>query len=364
MKITKLFLFLVLSFIIHSSISSTVLWRDLPEIPIREIINRKMQELGALEEAVQYYQSLDKTQWSSISARIHALENIINISDRLNQKIDDDGMILLTKQISILASNKKKYLQELIKIHENFDSIKQQKYAQKYTDSTWIPLTVSNKITYNYSRHKYEGGFFIEAIDPSHRRFLHDYYQKWKKVCLQECELPDFFLWLEDKTFSNFHPFVKVYSNIEDLKVLIKDHVLFISDGKTLLNSALGPKKVFTEEGEIAFHREHIFIINQDEEIFATYSGPSRSHASLSNYEPVIGCGSFIIKNGKITFLSGKSGHYLPNFQAVMQMVNIFIKKGYMFDDSTIIQYFDDRRKVTELTFSALKAQLSLHRKD
>ncbi len=338
MRIGFLIFFLFLGAI--PSFSITPSWIDLPEENLEEILYYYDGKLDTINTLIKEYNSYKKGKWNNVRNRISKLNEISKKSIYLKGLFKDNYFINFLEKISEIALRKKEYLERLSYLRNNPNHIAQQLYNTKEIPEKFIPLTINNKKKYNYGTQEVWGEYLIEAADPSHRRLLNNIHTVWRKK-FTTSSLYDFFLWLEDKPIFIFHPSIDTIpkDQLYKYKVFIKDGILYTTDNK-LLNTKIFNSPDTPEYGP-TFYKEHIFIINNLGEIFATYSGANTAHSSLSHYKPLIGSGKFFVKNGRIIKFAADSGHYLPTLSHFIQIIRFLLQKKVPFEDNVEVFFFD-----------------------
>jgi hypothetical protein len=122
---------------------------------------------------------------------------------------------------------------------------------------------------------------------------------------------------------------------METCKVHIKDGFLYVGKGASeqLLN---------TDQ-----MHEAVFVIMPNGDIYTSECTDHIRHASLSHGRPLIGVGTWKIRDGEIVELRSDSGHYLPNELAI-QTINVIDNLGIEIrDDVPFYYYQNSEMKIT-----------------
>lgn len=302
------------------SLSAYVHWEDPPYSGYEEILGTKIDEVESL---IQKYHNIPKDAEEFISLRVSTFNKITKI---LENHRENPAAVLLQEQISAKAA----YLTALR------DLPSKEKIVKYHTSDDPHALTLRNNVTYSLKMHEYWGAFWLESIDPCHRRLAH-YYMIWKRQN-PECEdyLP-FFLWLEKQY---------VPPSILSVRYLNeKERVMFeamVENGKIISKQSGLPISTATAT-------KYIYIITLDEQLYIAPWGNAIWHTSFSCGKPVLGSGLLILENGIITGISFESGHYLPSIEQGFQSLNWFQNHSVVIEKTLQITYFLNRKKYTTL---------------
>lgn len=310
------YLFLLFS----CSISAYIHWEDPPSSGYEEIFGIKIYEV---EYLAQKYHKIPKDKVEFISLRISALDEIIK---KLDDYKENPAAILLQKQISAKVA----YLTAL----RNLPS--KEKIIKYHTSNNPNALTLRNNITYSLKMHEYWGAFWLESIDPCHRRLAH-YYVIWKEQNPECKDYLPFFLWLEMQYIPPSILSVKYLNE--------KERAMFeatIENGKIISKQS----KALISTGSVV---KYIYIITLDEQLYIAPWGNTIWHTSFSCGKPVLGSGLLTIENGIITGISFESGHYLPSIEQGYRSLNWFQNHDVFIENPLQITYFLNRKKYTIL---------------
>ena len=170
------------------------------------------------------------------------------------------------------------------------------------------------------------------------------YHDVWLRKC-KNCELLDFFIWLEDQNVSIFLPSINCLSKdeLEEYKVLIRDGKFYSTDGGLITTEDLCAKsnpKHAKSITKVNFRKEPIFVIDANKNMFLTCSDEKNAHVTLSSYLPLIGSGKIYLKKGIVEKISFESGHYLPKMKHFVQVIRFFENNGVHLDDDIEIIYY------------------------
>lgn len=342
-KIIYILLIFTLLFFLSNKVSASpnVSWTDLPKDDLREIFYEYDPKLDKLNDILNQYHQIAKKDWHLIQKRIDMLEYISSYCYKISFSLDKKYLKEATLKLSTIAKMKASYLKELKDLKSyKLKELKKLVFDKNLIPKPYLPLILNNKKKYNFKTEEVWGEYFIEAVDPCHRRLLNSYYDVWLNKC-RSCELHDFFLWLEEQNVSVFFPSIRLFDTheLEKSKIYIKNGLLYDNNGK-LINSKIDLVLGKPERIGPTFETEHIFIINDKEEIYLTYSNKEVGHTSLSHYKPLIASGKLYIRNGKIEEIAFDSGHYLPNEVHDVQTIKFFEEKGIKFNPKTILKFF------------------------
>ena len=342
----KILFYLLFTIPLLSFGSEKLNWVDLPCDILTDILYEYDLNFDKLNELTQKYHLIGKTDWSQLDKRINALQEITRYCNEIKPKIKDKYLFNTVNKYLSIATEKANYLQKL-------KELKQYKYRKMKADifnlntitDSYIPLLLNNERKLEYKSQEFWGQYFIEAIDPCHRRQLISYYDVWLKKC-KKCELLDFFIWLEDQNVSIFLPTINLLSEqeLKKYRVLIKNGKFYSVDGKliTTTEHSINPyyfknQKFITA---VNFKKEPIFIIDVNQHVFLTYSDENNAHVTLSHYLPLIGSGKLYLRNGEVKKISFESGHYLPKMEHFIQTIRFFEDNGVHLDNNVDVIYY------------------------
>ncbi|TDG95521.1 hypothetical protein [Cardinium endosymbiont of Culicoides punctatus] len=324
-------------FLVDVRSQQEISWIDLPEENLEEILYSYDTSLEKVNRLIQYYHSLPKESEKFILKRIKLLE-VINLELlKVEDNMSDEKIKEILKVLSDICSKKKNYLKELMFLKtQGIDHLKKKILTPPELSCIYTPLVLNNKKKFDHKTLEIWGEFFLEAVDPCHRRLM-TYFKVWKKENPNN-EIPDFFIWLENKNVSRFYPTIELISKSElnKYEIFIKDNKLYHANGSRVHQPNLD--------------KELIFIITCNLRIFACIASSKIRHTSLSHYKPILGSGSLWVKDGEVIQLSLNSGHYIPQLEHYLQTLNIFKEKSlHLNDDINLIYYKDYKESYTTL---------------
>lgn len=211
-----------------------------------------------------------------------------------------------------------------------------QQVIQYHTSDNPHALALRNNITYSLKMHEYWGGFWLESIDPCHRRLAH-YYVVWKEQKPECKDYLSFFLWLETQYVPPSILSVKYLNEKEcsPFEAMIDNGRIISKQSKTPLSTPVATKYIYT--------------ITLDERLYVAPWGNGIWHTSFSCGKPVLGSGLLTIENGRITGISFESGHYLPSIEQGYRSLIWFQNHSVFIENPLQITYFLNRKKYTTL---------------
>lgn len=337
--------FLVLSLNLFAQ--AHVHWSDLPQDHLKDILYEYEDRIDMLDRHIQQYHKLKKINWKFIPKRISLLKEISFLAQKTAQSfstsssVEESYLHNALSKLSIIASRKQNYLEELFKLKNyKLKQLKQDIYIADHISGDYVPFTLNDGRKIKYQTQEIWGQYFIEAVDPCHRRSLNSYHDIWFKE-FPEDELFDFFLWLEDKNVSLFFPAIIVPTEDElvQYQIEVRAGRFYSNNGELITTEPTEKEKINPEVPN--FMKEPIFIINPDEKLYLGYSGREFAHTSLSYYRPIIGSGTIWLQGGLVTKLSLSSGHYLTNMEQNIQTFKILEQKGVNFNSCKEVLFFD-----------------------
>lgn len=326
-------------------------WIDLPNDNYLAILGYETQNTIALDTLIRKYNEIPKTQIVTLSERIRKLGEIVDLIrdwiDNYLELIDKKKHLMWILEI---ASKKRNYLIQLIQIYENqlyVDTIQNDYHTDisALKDSSKKPVFLTNHRFFSLKMREYWGDFWLETLDPCHRR-LTPFFDQWIAIKKINFETPHFFLWLEIQHIPSYVPRV-IYlrgDSLENKKLIIKNGLFFKKSdaGWILANFNISSKR-------------YLFTIDLMEEIYSAEEGFGISHSSFTCGKPVIGAGLLRINQGQLTFLALESGHYMPSIETGYQILQTFEEKGALLPNNLEIVFFYDRNKyMVELTANPL----------
>lgn len=328
----KYYLVLILLIFFESNIYSDVSFVDIPTTDYREILACHETEIEHLNKLVDNYHSLNKSSCESQSLRILSLESIVEYLDVLAMQ---DKFSVIKSTIYLLKNhiqNKSGYIKKLLEIPTD-EQIEQ--YHLDYStlsNKDFASIPMRNNLSYSLKMKEHWGAFWLESIDPCHRR-LANFYQFWLDTKPLNKSYQSFFFWLEDQPISKTIPAVNYYSEEQLNKCLIEfsNGYLIYSDTKELVTT---PQNV-----------RNIFILNLSEQLYIETASTGIMHNSLSLGKPVLCAGLLNVEDGLIQSVAFESGHYFPSKFQGFQFLKFLLEKNIRFKNSFELTYFENRNK-------------------
>jgi hypothetical protein len=315
-------------------------WLDLPDDDLKMILGYDSPNTSCLSELNKSYQALDKTNPDLLEARIDNLEIIVKfIDDWINNKLEEKDKIKHIKILHEIAICKKNYLIEILKLKTDSHSLQKNLYDYHYTQEknlSDLDIVYLNKLRmFSIKKREYWGDFWCVTLDPCHRQ-LTNYLRIWEKVRSKNCNMFDFFMWLEGQEVPLNQPYEKYLSSIEKENCMLK-----IRDGF-----------LYTEDGAVAnFNdkgKKYIYVVDTNLGLYVAEETDSMYHSCFCRGRPVVSAGKLVIVDGVITEVSFESGHYIPSIKVGYQLFHILRENGIKFDTDVSVSFFFDRNKYTE----------------
>lgn len=310
----------------------TVDWIDIPNADYKVILSTERAEIEYLNQLSASYHSIDKSSPQTQVSRIELLDAISEYLEGIaaQEKFADQKLTILL--LNKAVRYKMEYLKQLLQIpsdealtsyHLDYSSLSERRFE---------PIPLRNNCSYSLKMKEFWGGFWLESIDPCHRR-LANYYQFWlntKPVCK---DYQSFFLWLESQPIPKNVPVVDYYSDtqLKSCYIELMDGYLKKSDTNELINT--DPAK------------RTLFVIDLSKELYLEVYKEGVWHTSLSRGKPVLGAGLLHIEQGIIQMIAFESGHYLPSIEQGFQSLQILFEKGVRFKEPFEVVYFENRNK-------------------
>lgn len=300
--------FVSVMLMIYASVgySSDIHWQELPESETFFTMMSVDESFNDLQLYLDTYHAIKKDDLKLLDYRIGMLGKIISECDKLIVK----GYESKYTQLSIVAlrkisMSKKNYLAQIGKLYDFFDddfnSVKHL-FAREYYPRSEMSLELKNSTFFSPHMESEMGFFWVEMLDPCHRP-LYIYWKKWQKLGIKT----PFFLWLEDEVVDRNISRTNIISAHELDKYKIK-----IKSGRIhTVNSSIGMQIV----NESTEDREYLFIINLNDELLICEAKSGNRHVSISGGRPVLAAGNLWIKDGMLTKIFFRSGHYLPTLK-------------------------------------------------
>lgn len=327
------FVFAVISLIFNTSDAALpVDWIDIPQADCKEILAIQESEIEPLNRLIERYHSIEKSSLECLPKRI---ELLVAISDYLEQlamreQFSDQRSTILFFNNTV--QGKRKYLEKLLEIPSDEAIAFYHLDYSPLLETRFEPLALRNNSTYSLKMKEFWGRFWLESIDPCHRR-LANYYQFWLDTKPPVGDYQSFFLWLESQPIPKNIPVVDYYSDaqLDACRVEIVNGYLRKSNTHELVNT--DPAK------------RNLFIINLSKELYLEAFKDGVWHTSLSRGKPVLGAGLLQIEQGLLKTIAIESGHYLPSLEQGFQSIQILREKGVCFQEPFEIVYFENRNK-------------------
>ncbi len=327
-------LVLIIIFLIFNTADAALLfdWIDIPRTDYKAILTTEEPEIETLNQLIEHYHSIDKSSLKYLTKRI---ESLVAISDFLKQmsmreKFSDQGptILLLNKTVQ----GKRKYLEKILEIPSDETIVSYHLDYSSLSDISFEPLVLRNNSTYSLKMKEFWGRFWIESIDPCHRR-LANYYQFWLNTKPPAPDYQSFFLWLESQPIPKNVPVVDYYSDtqLEACRIEIVNGYLRKSNTDELVNTDPA--------------RRNLFVIDLSKDLYLESFKDGVWHTSLSRGKPVLGAGLLQVEQGIVKTIAFESGHYLPSLEQSFQTMEIFREKGVCFQEPLEIIYFENRNK-------------------
>lgn len=300
-------------------LSSDCDWIDIPQLDYKTVTELEIENL---QESVNAYHAINKDKKESLGQRIAYLQTIEDILTK--QQNSTCGLF------AKMAQNKKNYLIALSQMPSDTTIWH---YHQDYNDCDegLKPLFLRNNSTYSIKMKEFWGAFWLESIDPCHRR-LANYYAFWQQQLPQSPDYLSFFLWLETQAIPKYVPVVHYLSENE-----LETHKITYSDG-FLFDANKKPLNTVPE-------KRNLYIIDLQKNLYVITQRDGIWHTSLSQGKPVLGAGLLQVVDGVIKTINFESGHYLPSFEQSLQSIIILQEIGAKMQDPIEVIYFENRNK-------------------
>lgn len=301
-------------------------WMNLPPISYEEIFQSPRSEyVIEFQEQICCYHEAD-----SIQDKIEIMQSLLQLTEdwSLNEKNP------LFPIVKTRLEAKLKYLMDL-------QSALQTDWVSYHLASDpkmeYVPLQMRNNLTYSLKMGEFWGAFWLESIDPCHRR-LGSYYQKY----IDETGNPDdwnaFFLWLEKEQVPKNIPIVRYFTNEEAQKYR------FVFEEGLCVDPLSKCPLTLTAKGKQA-----LFVISLDKELYISHEGDGVWHSSFTRGRPVLAAGRIEVEKGVITALGFDSGHYLPQEDSFFQFIQLFKDLKATFQNPLKIIYYENRCKYSAM---------------
>lgn len=316
-------------------------WIDLPNDDYTLVLGYRNESSLQLSKLVGEYNQIAKDREDQLPLRIQALERV----EKHLESWIKEGLTKVEKKKHLqwllsLAVKKKNYLVALDKIYalnlETDAALEEYHCAiQDQLPPSLTPVLLNNKRFFSLKMREYWGDFWLESLDPCHRR-LTPFYLQWMERKKENPNLPHFFLWLETQHLPRYVPVVH-YLSEEELK---QAHVR-VERGQFISYCQGSAQPVnFVDPSE-----RYLFVIDTKEQLYVTTESRGCSHSSFTHGKPVLGAGLINIRDGVLERLALESGHYLPSVEVGYTILKLFDKMGVIWPRSFEIVYFFDRNK-------------------
>ncbi|MCP3658850.1 MAG: hypothetical protein GY830_00440 [Bacteroidetes bacterium] len=374
-------------------------WIDLPQDPIK-YFDKKNKLLIKLKNLIDTYHSIQKTDFEKAESRIYLLSKIINFIEThlLKNLNNDEYLVRILNSLLNISKSKKLYLEKIRDFYQNYDDsyetvrddiiaqalstnknektdFKAATFLGKSTKSFLIKddsyhykfLILNNGKLYIPSMKVSIGKFWLEVIDPCHRRYLLEYREKWERLKIKD--RPKFFFWMEDKVIpwyssKTFYPtneeIQKIFTPVIINKKFYSKYPFdpSVENSKVVIRKQCLTQKYYLFQTRKDSKDGHIFVINPDKKIRIALGSQCIRHTSLSRGMPIIGIGSLWFENGRIYRISFSSGHYFPSFIHYKQVLDIFEEYGVILSNNTEVIYYDGPKYKT-CTYSKFRKILT-----
>lgn len=307
-------------------------WIDIPIADYTEILGSSRNEIITLNQLVDDYHRNSKCSEENLGKRIDQLNVISSFIDQLSKlkQLEEQKPTILS--LNKMVINKRNYLINLSQMPTDYEISSYHGDISQMNDPSYQPLTLRNNLTYSIKMKEFWGKFWLESIDPCHRR-LANYYKFWLGSHPQKTDYLSFFLWLESHPIPKYVPIVRYFSNneIEQCRItLVNGFLVQASTSEFLTTSPLN---------------HNLFVIDLNKQLYVKTWGESIRHTSLTRGKPVLGAGFLHSENGVIQRFACESGHYLPSLEQSFQSLQILLKQGARFHNPLEIIYFENRNK-------------------
>ncbi len=328
----KYYFLLTLLIFFKCSIYSDVSFVDIPTTDYREILACHETEIEYLNQLVEHYHSLDK---SSSATQILRISSLQSIADYLNA-LSIQGKFSEIKSTIYLLKNhvqsKSEYIKKLLEIPTDQEIERYHLDFSTHLNREFVSIPMRNDLSYSLKMKENWGAFWLESIDPCHRR-LANYYQFWLNTKPVNQSYQSFFLWLEEQPISVATPAVSYYSEEQLNKCLIEFESGYLINNET--------KELVTTPK----NSRNIFILNLEEQLYLETVSTGVWHNSLSLGKPVLCAGLLNVEDGLIHSVAFESGHYLPSQFQGFKFLKFLIEKNIRFKNSFELTYFENRNK-------------------
>lgn len=326
-------------------------WADIPQGNLADILYiYEDKYFNELNNMFSQYHQIDKTSYKTAKKRIHLLKQIQNFLNELVPDVKTQYVKNVINKFNAICQSKSQYIQQLCNLKDGEEECLRKRMYSVDSKHHNNPLCVFNEIKFHYPTQEVWGMFIVEAADPCHRRRLTSLYTRWKNTSGIKSDLSDFFFWLEDKELSLYIPrtIILTDSQLSQCECYVKNGLVYYKNNSLVNTKIIKPIldiQDFNIPGHILdplFSYAQLFTINLNHQMHLIYGGKRYGHVSISQYKPLLGCGSLVVKNGHIVSLSFDSGHYLPQHVHNIQSIKSLEKQGVYLNNNIQVTYYQD----------------------
>lgn len=286
-------------------------WVEIPDDDYGIILGVSGPDIAELNALVKQYHALAK---GNLQGRIQKLQEISDFLPRV-QNVFASTMALLSTAID----GKREYLRQVEQIPS--DEVIEQYHTDSSECGSYKPFVLRNNVTYSLKMKEHWGKFWLESIDPCHRR-LANYYQFWLRGNTSPVNYQSFFIWLESQPLPRQIPYVTYLTDSE-------------------LESYRVERSQITTDPT----KRNLFVIDLSKNLYVVTWKEGIWHTSLSRGKPVLGAGLIHMEQGVICTIAFESGHYLLSIEENYQSIQVLKERGASFRDPLKIIYFENRNK-------------------
>lgn len=305
-------------------------WQELPTSETFFSLLDTDKRLDELQTHLNSYHEIRTDKLKEINSRIKMLDKIILESDKLLLiNFDSKYTNMSISKLHKIASNKKIYLQEIYKLYgyfnDDFDSVAYL-FSTDYYPRPTMSLELKNISFFSPHLESDIGVFWLEILDPCHRT-LTAHWNRWKELRIKT----PFFLWLEGEAVDRNISRINIIppDELVKLKVQVKNGRLYV--GASAEKQVVNPSNV---------DKEYLFVIDTNNDLLICEAKDKNKHVSLSGGKPVLSAGNIWLKDGAVTKIFFKSGHYLPGVENYRFTYNFLKIHGVNFKQLRSIDYY------------------------
>jgi hypothetical protein len=306
-------------------------WIDLPKQGYQEIFLSNDRAVLDFERCMQEYYGIDFLNEKCLKEKIAILQNALILLEEC-KKVSFDLTLLMIDQLKKRIN----YLENIYTIinQKELFSKKWQDYHLSLSedfDAGLRPLFLRNNLSYSIKMKEFWGAFWLESIDPCHRR-IGGYFAKWLEEKTINQNLPTFFLWLENQNIPKNFPIVKYLDDetLKHYKVMIENGRLFYELNHKIVDFQFINKRI-------------LFVIDLNKDFFIAPFEEGLWHSSFSKGKPVLAAGLIKVIHGIVSEIAFDSGHYLPELKYSYQTIQLLMEKQVRFLEEIDIIYYLDR---------------------